>query len=154
MITIPASLTGGAQTGFTTPGYTMTVDNPPDINAKQSAVTALTGTQAGVTPHTVSSPFFVSVWKPKNYGVLGKANPTTGLIASVPNNEYKVITQKGVTPAANQPIKKLLIRTLIDVPAGSDTYDAANVRAALSAHIGMLQQASAGIGDTAVNGIL
>lgn len=154
MITIPASLTGGAQTGFTTPGYTMTVDNPPDINAKQSAVTALTGTQAGVTPHTVSSPFFVSVWKPKNYGVLGKANPTTGLIASVPNNEYKVITQKGVTPAANQPIKKLLIRTLIDVPAGSDTYDAANVRAAISAHIGMLQQASAGIGDTAVNGIL
>lgn len=153
-ITIPASLTGGAQTGFTTPGYTMTQDTAPDVNAKQSAVTALTGTQAGVLTHSVSSPFFVSVWKPKSYAGLGKPNPVTGLITNVPSNEYKVITQKGVTPAAGQPTKKLNIRTIIEVPAGSDTYDAPNIRAALSAHIGMLSQASAGIGDTAVSGII
>jgi hypothetical protein len=46
------------------------------------------------------------------------------------------------------------ITTIIDVPAGSDTADAANVRAALSAHIGALSQQSAGIGDTGVTGIV
>ena len=153
-ITIPATVTGGAQTGFTSPVYNMTADNAPDINAKQSAVTSLGGTQAGVTAHTVSAPFFASVWKPKQYAVLGKANPVTGLISNVPSNEYKIITQKGVTPAANQPAKKMNIRTIVEVPAGSDSYDAANVRAALSLHIGLLTSASAGIGDTAVNGIL
>lgn len=153
-ITIPGSLTGAAQTGFTTPGYTTSVDNPPDINAKQVAVTAITGTQAGVTPHSMSSPFFLSVWKPKAAAVLGKPNPTTGLISNVPKNEFKVVTQKGVTPAVNQPIQKLNIRTIIEVPAGADTYDAPNIRAALSAHIGLLYGVSAGIGDTTVNGIL
>lgn len=78
-ISIPGSLTGAAQTGFTTPGYTLTVDNAPDTNAKQSAVTALTGTQAGVTVHSVSSPFLISAWKPKTLAVLGKPNPVTGL---------------------------------------------------------------------------
>lgn len=153
-IAIPGSITGSAQTGFTTPGYTTTQDTSPDVNAKQSAVTALTGTQAGVTAHSVSSPFLVSVWKPKQAAVLGKPNPTTGLISNVPKNEYKIITMKGVTPAVNQPFQKVIVRTLIEVPAGSDTYDSANVRAALSAHIGTLSAVSAGVGDTVINGIL
>lgn len=153
-ISIPGSITGSAQTGFTTPGYTLTVDNPPDLNAKQSAVTALTGTQVGVTTHSVSSPFIVSAWKPKVMQSLGKPNPTTGLISSVPNNQYKLITLKGVTPQVNQPVKPLVIRTTLDIPAGSDTYDAPNIRAAISAHIGLLVQISAGLGDTTVNGLL
>lgn len=153
-IQIPGSLTGAAQTGFTTPGYTLTADNAPDLNAKQSAVTALSGTQTGVTSHSVSSPFLLSVWKPKVMASLGKPNPTTGLISNVPTNQYKVITIKGVTPQAGQPFKNLIIRTTIDVPAGSDTADAANIRAALSAHFGLLSNQSAGIGDTSVNGLL
>jgi len=153
-ISIPGSIVGAAQTGFTTPGYTTTADTPPDLNAKQSAVTALTGTQAGVTTHSVSSPFFVSVWKPKVLQVLGKPNPTTGLIANVPNNQYKVITGKGVLPLAGQPVKTAMFKTLLDIPAGSDTADAANIRAGLSAHIGFLQQVAAGIGDTTISGLL
>lgn len=153
-ISIPGSIVGAAQTGFTTPGYTTTADTPPDLNAKQSAVTALTGTQAGVTTHSVSSPFFVSVWKPKVLQVLGKPNPTTGLIANVPNNQYKVITGKGVLPLAGQSVKTAMFKTLLDIPAGSDTADAANIRAGLSAHIGFLQQVAAGIGDTTISGLL
>lgn len=154
MITMPASVTGSAQTGLTTPGYTLTVDTPPDVNAKQSAVTALTGTQAGVDAHSVSRPFTLTVFKPKIMAVLGKPNPTTGLIAQVPMNTYKVITRKGVTPLADQPSKPMLIRTDIEVPAGADVADPANIRAALSAHIGFLQQLSAGIGDTSINGVI
>jgi hypothetical protein len=48
----------------------------------------------------------------------------------------------------------MMIRTVIECPAGADTYDAASVRAALSAHIGALSQQSAGIGDTTVNAVL
>nr|UJQ85586.1 MAG: putative coat protein [Leviviridae sp.] len=152
-ISIPSSLTGTAQTGLTTPGYTLTQDSI-DTNAKQSAVTALTGTQTGVTAHSVSSPFVLSVWKPKQMAVLGKPNPVTGLISNVPTNQYKVITVKGVTPQAGQPFKNMVIRTTIDVPAGADTADPANIRAALSAHFGLLSAQSAGIGDTTVNGLL
>nr|UJQ85952.1 MAG: putative coat protein [Leviviridae sp.] len=154
MITIPASVTGAAQTGFTTPGYTLTVDTPPDVNAKQSAVTALTGTQVGVDAHSVSRPFTITVFKPKVMAVLGKPNPTTGLIASVPMNTYKVILRKGVTPLAGQPSKPLIIRADIEVPAGADVEDSANIRAALSAFIGFLSSVSAGVGDTTINGVI
>lgn len=153
-ISIPASVTGGAQTGFTAPTYTMTADTPPDMNAKQSVVTAIGGTQAGVTVHSVSSPFLASVWRPKVFRILGKPNPVTGLISNVPKNAYKVVTMKGVTPAVNQPHDKLIIGTSLDIPAGADTYDVANVRAAIALHIGLLWQISAGLGDTTVNGVL
>lgn len=154
MIAMPASVTGAAQTGFTTPGYTLTVDTPPDVNAKQSAITALTGTQVGVDVHSVSRPFTLSVFRPKTMAVLGKPNPVTGLVASVPNNAYKVVTRKGVTPLSGQPSRTMLIRSEIDVPAGADTADSANIRAAISAHIGLLTAISAGLGDTTINGVI
>nr|UJQ85170.1 MAG: hypothetical protein 2 [Leviviridae sp.] len=152
--TIPASITGAAQTGFTSPTYTTVVDTQPDFNAKQSYVSAAGGTQTGVTIHSVSSPFTLAFWKPKIMKMLGVPNPTTGVISSVPRNTYKCITRKGVTPAANQVAEVMVIRTEIDVPAGADTFDIANVRAALSAHIGLLSNQSAGLGDTAQTGTL
>lgn len=154
MITIPGSITGAAQTGLTTPAYTTTVDTPPDVNSKQVAITALTGTQVGVDVHSVSRPFTCTVTRPRNFQVLGKPNPTTGLISSVPNNTTKVLTRKGVTPLAGQPNSVSIIRTELQIPAGSDTADAANLRAAISAHIGLLYAVSAGLGDTVVNGVL
>jgi len=153
-IALPAAITGTAQTGLTSPVYNTVVDIPPDVNAKQVAVTSLGGTQTGVTAHTVSSPFTVSAWRPKLLQGLGKPDPVTGLIGKVPNNTYKLITRKGVTPAVNQPVRPMVIRTEIDVPAGADSYDAANIRAALSAHLGTLVSISAGLGDTAVNGVM
>lgn len=154
MITMPASVTGAAQTGFTTPGYTLTVDTPPDANAKQSAVTALTGTQAGVDVHSVSRPFTLAVFRPKQFSVLGKPNVITGLISNVPMNTYKVITRKGVTPLSGQPSKVSSIKTYLDIPAGADTADTANLRAEISLHIGALSALSASLGDTVINGVL
>jgi hypothetical protein len=47
-----------------------------------------------------------------------------------------------------------LIATLsVDVPAGSDTADPANIRAAISLLVGLLNQQSAGIGDSLVTGL-
>jgi hypothetical protein len=72
----------------------------------------------------------------------------------VPKNVYKLLTRKGVLPLAGQPYQVMLISTQIEVPAGADLVSPAEVRAALSAHIGALSQQSAGIGDTAVSGII
>jgi hypothetical protein len=76
------------------------------------------------------------------------------VIANVPTNTYKLITRKGVLPLVGQPYKVMVITTTIDVPAGADTADAANIRGALSAHAGGLVQQSAGFGDLTINGVL
>jgi hypothetical protein len=152
--TLTSPITGSAQTGLTTPTYTHVVDTPPDITGKQVAISALGGTQTGVTVHSIAAPFTITVFRPKAFRSLGKANPVTGVIKDVPRNSFKVITRKGVTPLAGQPFTNLQITTIIDVPAGSDTADPANVRAALSAHLGALSQQSAGFGDTCVSGVL
>lgn len=151
-VSISSPITGTAQTGLTSPTYTHVAMGAPDVNAKQIAVTALGGTQTGVDVHSVARPFTLAFWWPKVLRVLPSLN-SQGQLPSVPMNVYKLITRKGVTPLANQPSKTMLITTEIAVPAGSDLADAANVRAALSAHIGALSQQSAGIGDTGVSGV-
>lgn len=151
---LSSPITGGAQTGFTSPTYTIVADTALDNTGRQKAVSALGGTQTGVTVHTTSSPFTVTVVRPKTFKVLGQPNPTTGLLPNVPKNLWKVIVRKGVTPLAGQPVSNLNIVCNIDVPAGADTADAANVRAAISALVGALNQLSAGIGDSLVSGIM
>jgi len=153
-ITIPSPITGAAQTGFTSPTYTNVADVAPGSNGKQVAVTALGGTQTGVNAHSVSNPFTCSVFRPAVLKTLPQANPLTGVIKGIPNNTYKAITRKGVIPALNQSPIVVPIVTTIPIPAGADTYDAANIRAAISAHIGLLNSISAGLGDTTVSGIL
>jgi hypothetical protein len=153
-ITVTSPITGAAQTGLTSPTYTHVADTAPDVNGKQVAVTALGGTQTGVTVHSVASPFTVTATRPKAFRVLGKPNPVTGLVRDVPMNQYTVLTRKGVLPLAAQPYATAMVKTIVSIPAGSDVADPANLRAMLSAHIGALSQQSAGIGDTSVSGIL
>lgn len=147
-------ITGGAQTGFTTPTYSFVSDVAPDSNGKQVAFTALGGTQAGVTLHSVASPFTSTFVRPRTFKVLGQPNPVSGRIANVPRNTYKLLTRKGVTPLAGQPVVNAQVSTTIDIPAGSDLADPANLRAMLSAHIGMLTQLSAELGNTVTTGIM
>lgn len=154
-ISISSPITGSAQTGLTSPTYTVVADTaPPGNPGEQVAVTALGGTQAGVTTHSVASPFTINFTRPANPRTLGSPNPVTGIVSVVPMNSYTVITRKGVLPLAGQPFKVMICRTEVQVPAGADTADPNNVRAALSAHIGAVYQQSAGYGDMLVNGIL
>lgn len=147
-------VTGGAQTGFTSPTYTLSPDMAPDVNGKQHAVTALGGTQTGVRAHTVSDPFTVTFTRPKNPRVLPSPNPVTGKYASIPRNTYGVIVRKGVQVAASHGPEMCIARLYIDVPAGSDSFDSANIRALFSLLSGVLSQQSAGIGDTLITGIV
>lgn len=153
-ISLTTPVTGGAQTGLTSPTYTLTTDIAPNSLGKQWAVTALGGTQTGVTTHSVAAPFTVSVFRPAAFKQLGKANPTTGVIGNVPKNQWKFIFRKGVLPLAGQPYQISQITVLWDVPAGSDLADPANLRALMSLVVGSLTQVSAGTGDTAVSGVM
>lgn len=154
-INIPASITGAAQAGFTSPTYTTITDNPPDIFSKQSVVSAVGGTQAGVIAHSVSIPFTISCRRPSVLKVLMNKflNGVTGKYSKVPSNAYTLLTRKGVSVQSGQ-TEIMFVRTVVEVPAGADSYDIANVKAALSAHIGVLNNQSAGIGDTVNQGTL
>lgn len=147
-------LTGAAVTGLTTPTYTLTTDVAPNVNGKQYAVTALGGTQTNVETNTVSKPFSISFFRPPVLKQLPQANPVTGVIKNVPMNTYKLITRKGVLPAANQSAMTSRITTIIEVPAGSDTYEPEDLRAMISAHFGCGWAQASGIADTVVSGII
>lgn len=151
---LSSPVTGGAQTGFTAPTYTVVADVAPDVNGRQHAVSALGGTQAGVSIHSVQSPFTVTVVRPKAFKVLGKTNPVTGLLPNVPKNTWKVIVRKGMLPLAGQPAALMVASVSLDVPAGADTASPAEIRGAISLLIGALSQLSAGAGDSLVSGIL
>lgn len=153
-VALSSPVTGGAQTGFTAPTYTIVTDQAPSNNGKQYAVTALGGTQANVDVHTVSKPFTVSVFRPSSLKTLPQANPVTGVIKSIPNNVYKIIVRKGVNPAVNQNPIVASVNCAISVPAGADTYEPEDIRAMISLAVGALNQVSAGLGDTTVSGIL
>lgn len=153
MFSPTSPVTGSAQTGLTSPTYTLTSDLAPTANGKQFAVTALGGTQTGVDTHSVSRPFTISAFRPMVLKVL-RAIGLDGILRSSEKNTYKVITRKGVTPLAGQASQVMVITTEISVPAGADTADAANVRAALSAHIGCINQQSSQLGDTVLSGTI
>jgi hypothetical protein len=154
-ISVSTPLTGESQSGLTSPTYTNASDTNPDNNAKQWIVTALGGTQTGVIPHSISSPFTIAFWRPKAFKMVAWVGNIVGSqVRSVPKNVYKVITRKGVLIAADQAPQTLIITTEISVPAGSDSYDPLSVKAALSAHFGVVSQQSSNLGDLVTTGSL
>jgi len=148
-------VTGGAQTSFTSPTYTLVSDNAaPNANSVQWAVSAIGGTQAGVTTHTVSSPFTLTVERPANFRLLGTPNPVTGVISNVPYNIYKIRVRKGVTPASGQSPRVALAELFLKIPAGADSYDAANIKAMCSLAIGSIWAESADVGQAMQDGLI
>lgn len=152
----PASpVTGAPGTSLTSPTYTLSSDTPPDANSIQKAVTAIGGTQTGVdASSSVSKPFTITFSRPASFKALPAVNPVTGVLPRVPMNVWKLLTRKGVTPLAGQAPQNMTIRTEISVPAGADTADAPNVRAALSLHAGVLWEQSNEIDTSLTTGVL
>ena len=154
MPTFTSPVTGAAQTGLTSPTYTIVTDTPPSYLAKQVYVSALGGTQTGVLPHSGSNPFTTTIWRPAQIKQIGKVNPTSGLLPTPPRNVFKYVTRKGVLPLAGQPYQTMVVTTTIEMVAGSDLAAPTDVRAALSMHFGCIAQQSAAIGDGAIQGVI
>jgi hypothetical protein len=153
-IQVTSPITGSAMSQFATPSYTLVADKGPDVNANQWIVSALGGTQTSVRTHSVSDPFTITVTRPKAPRVLPAPNAVTGKYQNVPKNTYAIRVRKGVNFAANNaPVVATLLIT-VDVPAGSDAFDSANLRAMVCAGLGALAQQSQGLGDTLANGVI
>lgn len=146
-------VTGQAQTGFTSPTYTIAADTPPAINAKQYVVTALGGTQTGATASSVSSPFTVSMFRPAVFASAGSLD-ANNVLRGVGYNDYAIIVRKGMLPLAGQPAMLATFTLKMHIPGGADTASPAEIRAALSLLFGAAVQTSAGVGDTLVSGVL
>jgi hypothetical protein len=154
-LSLTSPVTGGAQTGLTSPTYTLATDTAPTNTGKQYAVSAIGGTQTGVdSSSNPSRPFTITLQRPAVLRQLPAVNGATGILPNVPRNTYKIIVRKGVTPLAGQASQVMNITCTLDVPAGADMADAPNVRACISLLIGALNQASQGIGDTSVTGVI
>lgn len=153
-LTLTSPVTGTAQTGLTSPTYTLSDDVAPGNNGRQYSVSALGGTQTNVDASSVSKPFTVTLVRPATFKQLGVVDPVTGVLRNVPKNTWDIITRKGVVPLSGQASQTMLIRTSISVPAGADVVEPEDIRAALSAHFGALSQASSAIGDAIINGTL
>lgn len=153
-ISLTTPVTGGAQTGFTSPTYTIVQDNAVDGNVKRWLVTALGGTQAGVRTHSVSDEFSVTIVKPKVMKVIQAFSSLLPNSFKPAYNRYWFIFRKGGIPASGLVSIPQTVRIPIDIAAGVDNFDAANMRALISFAVGCLNQVSAGIGDTLATGAL
>lgn len=138
---ITSPLTGAAQTGLTSPTYTLAEDMAPAPNGKQWYVSALGGTQTGVVANSISRPFTISVYKQAVIKtlttILGAA---VGLVSNIPRNKIAVITRKAAAFNTLGGYGMIEVKTEISVPAGVPENDLVSLKAAMSAHIGTLTQ--------------
>lgn len=118
-------------TGLTSPTWTMAPSTAPASNMKQFAVSALGGTQTGVSVHGISNPFTATMAVPTAYKQLGSPN-SAGVIRTFPKNYTELLIRKGVSPLEGQPQQLMMIRVSIGTPAGADLADPNSVASALA----------------------
>lgn len=148
-----SSITGGAQTGVTSPTFTVATDTPPAINAAKKVITAYSGAGLTVSANSASKPFDATFSKPVTLKSLPAANPVSGLRGQIPNNQYKLVVRKGGLAESGVPVS-MVCRLTIDVPAGMETYNPDEVRACVSFLVGLLNEESADISDTLLTGVV
>lgn len=155
MAFMPTSpLTGATVAGLTSPTYTHAQASAPVPEARQYNVTALGGTQTGVTAHSVASPFTMTAWRPRLLKTLAFFSSLTGFKGKVGANEYRVLVRKGMLPISGAPFETGSIDVYIRVPTGSEVNDTPNLAAMFSCAGGLLMNAANGLLDTAKTGDL
>ena len=146
-------MTGAGITGLTNPTYTLVADGgAPQGVTRSWYVSALGGTQPGVTTHTIGSPFTVSWKNPSVLSAPGTVDVSGVYRNPSRRNKYSLIVRKGGKPVPNQPERLNMIRVDFDIEAGVETTDPAQLYALLSLTIGSLTQMQNGIRDTILTG--
>jgi len=149
---LTSPVTGSAQTGFTSPTYTLTADKFPGPNGVQYAVTALGGTQTGATAQTADKPFTVSVERPVSMKT--QSVNSMGVTVSSGRNRHRVFVRKGMPAVTGQPALLATLEIIASVPVGAESVSAAEIRAMCSLGIGAMTQYSAAFGDQIVSGVV
>lgn len=156
-LSLTTPVTGAAQTDFTSPTYTLTESRAVDSNGRLYVVSAIGGTQTGVTVNSVGAPFTLNIWIPKVFKTITASVATlVGFSKLVPKNEWVVKTTKAVEVNALQGSSQAEIVTYIRIPVGAFTTSSglANIRAMHSLHLGALMQSPAQWADGEAAGIL
>jgi len=149
---MPTSLSLANIAALSSAVLTVTASAPPSTNAKRGIISALaSGTAAGFRAHTVSDPFDITVWAPQTPRSLPNVN-ANGVRPKVPTNVHSVVTRKGLRPASDVASIPSLIKTNLDVPAGSESYDSANLALMIAAHIKALSDLVDDLYDNALTG--
>lgn len=149
---LSTTITGVVLNGFTAPTYTLTADQTV-ANAKQSVVTGLGGTQAGVRTHTPSDPFSITVTKPVVPVSYPKAN-LQGVLGKAGRNKYVILVRKGTIPLVGQVPQVSDVRIETNVVSGAEANDVANLAAMFSAAAAYLNREAANLLTTAKTGTI
>lgn len=120
--------TTGTTTLLTSPTYSFVPGIAKDPGNKAYTVSALGGTQTGVTIHSLAKPMEIIFKRFSNYLRAAKYNSLTQLFGIVPKNTISVIGRNGVNISATQ-VEVQSVRIDISIPAGAETFDAAKVEA-------------------------
>lgn len=153
-IALTTPVTGAAVDGLTSPTYTLSSDAAPNAHSKQYAVTALGGTQTGVSAHAISNPFTITVERPASYRGVGTPHPVTGVLGNQPRNVLKIRIRKGMLPLAGQAAQTSNCEVRIPVPAGADVADPNSLSAMISCLGGVLYADADQIAQAAIDGVL
>lgn len=148
-----SSITGSLQTGLTSPTYTLVTDLTTEANSRQWAVSALGGMQTNVRANTRPDPFTILLRRGP-YRVLPAANPSSGAYPNVPLNRIEMLIRKGLKIDAAGTIRTGNLRIIWELPAGSESNDAINIRAMNSFTIGILVEESDDVSDLLLSGLI
>lgn len=129
-ITLAGPTTAITTSQLTAATYSFTADMANDLRSKAYVMTTAGGTQTGVTTHSVDAPKKVIFKKPAVFQQASQYNTTTGRYGKVPKNTTRIIGLGSAKVAANQ-WETIPITIDIGIPAGSVTYDRANVEASV-----------------------
>lgn len=152
-LALTSPVTGAAQTGTTSPTFTLALDGSTP-NGYIYSVTAKGGTQTGVDVASATRPFKIRLERPSFFRKLPIVG-ISGAITGSGKNVWRIRTLKGASTVSGNVASDIVdIDMLIKVPSGADYVDPANVRAALSLHIGCLDQISAALGDSIISGTI
>jgi hypothetical protein len=128
-------------------------DTTVEPNSRQWVVTALGGTQTGVRPHTAGDPFTILIRR-SPYKARPAKNPVNGSYGTVPKNRIEILQRKGVYIDSSNTVEVMNLRLIAEIPAGAESNDAVNIRAAVSSFLGLLTEESADYGDTLITAII
>lgn len=155
MLALTGVVTGAAVTGLTSPTYTLSEGQKLAINSKTSYVSAIGGTQSGVSAHSLNKPFTVTFKWPSIPKLVAQAiyNSITGTYSKIPSNDYQLLFRKGFTVAMpNGSLESVLERRVNDkIIAGAE--NSADLKAFNSFSAGFLFQNASGLFDTHSTGV-
>lgn len=129
-----AAVTTAALTSAT---YTFTAALANDNRSKAFIMSSFGGTQTGVQAHTVDAPKKFVVKNPSQFLQPSGYNVSSGRYGKVPKNSTRVVGTGSAKVSATQ-WETIPIALDIAVPAGSLSYDRANVEASVLMFIAAL----------------